>query len=345
MFKNTSQMVVLFLACCLVGYSLISCEFLPKRSLPSGAASPTSSIGFEPSQLAETAQVLLSTEVAAQLATEEQALAATQTALESELSFDEKVQTAAASTQIAQETQLAFVQAVQTAVAQTQIAKTPTLSLEQQVQVVLAQTQNSLVQTQTAYSLTQAAFPKTVQPSGQNVANDPLFNGAYVYRYGFLQNNRYLVTMQLTNPVTGTYYAVIGGKTFKCSVIADYPNRLYCTGPSVKGGKQTVLMYRTDDNRLVYTGEVILPQWTPTWVPPWRNCCVDYDPYTCYCTSCNGTYPCYPCYPCVYATSVYYKKVYPYYCIGCRFYDENGKCYYYDSNGRCRYCKTGNLCR
>jgi len=354
MLIKKSFYIGLLISITFVWLSVASCSLTPLEGIMM-KISQTSSPDLNNANLVETAQAAVATEVSLQEEKERVAATETQTAHEASLSFDQKVQTAVALTQEAQETQIVFIQVVQTAVVQTQIAKTPTLSLEQQVQAAIAQTQTNLSQTQTAYGLTQVAILHTPQyvPS-QTVVNDASFNGAYVYRYGFLQNNRYLVTMQLANNVVGAYYATIGGKTYKCSIIQDYPNRLYCTGPSVRGGSQPVLIYSDDANRLVYTGEVALPQWTPTWVRPSQRCCNINDSYSCDCYlygNCNNNYSWNPCYDKNYNYNYNHNHIYNKYntttygCPSCRSYDENGKCYYYDNGGSCRYCKTGNLCR
>ncbi len=249
---------------------------------------------------------------------------------------------------------LSFEQRVATAVMQTQTAARASLSMEQQIQTAIAETQAASVAQvpliQTAIAQTQAASQPlpVIQITPMPPISDAIFNGAYIYRYGFLGNNRYLITLQLSGNVSGSYYAVIEGQSYTCSVVADYPNRLYCTGPSVRGGSQTIYVYEIASNRLAYTGQVVLPQWTPTRAHYYGN----YYYYTC--SNCNSIYArlvtpgpvvrdnCKTCRGC---NCPYYCNPYWHYQTCRDYYDENGKCYYFDEDGQCRYCKTGKKCR
>jgi hypothetical protein len=245
------------------------------------------------------------------------------------------VEIAAQRTVEAIQTSIPFENKVQTAVAQTLEARD---RLQGLIQTAIIQTQIAQIPTQTPIP----PFTSTVQMANviQQVqvtpipVFDPLFANAYVYKYGFMEWNKYLVTLQLSNNVMGNYRAVIGGSDFKCSVQTGYPDRLYCIGPSVRGGSQAINIYEDTTNRLVYITQVTLPQWTPTAIK-YYNCNKWYyqPPYNCYSTYCN----------CNYCNGNYWN-------CNNRDYDRNyynaqGKCYYYDQNGNCRYCKNGNLCK
>jgi hypothetical protein len=247
------------------------------------------------------------------------------------------VETAAELTVEAIQTGILFENKVQTAVAQTLEARE---KLQNLIQTAIARTQAAQVPSQTpAPSLTSTVQIVNLIPQVQVTpvpVFDPLFANAYVYKYGFMEWNKYLVTLQLSNNVMGNYRAVIGGSDYKCTIQNGYPNRLYCVGPSIRGGSQAVNIYEDNTNRLVYITQVTLPQWTPTTVK-YYNCNKWYckPPYTCNPTYCNCNY-------CNYN----YDNCNTYgYDDRNDHYNAQGKCYYYDKNGNCRYCKNGNLCK
>ncbi len=254
-----------------------------------------------------------------------------------EISFDQQVATAVAETQTAQPTAMTFDQQVATAYALTLTAQASSLSLDERIQTAIAKTQ-----------VAQGVILGTPTPQNYIASSvpDPLFVNAYVYKYGFLSGNKYNITIQLENDVSGDYFGVIAGEEYTCKVISGYPDRLYCNGASVPGGSQIINVYEKTTNRLVYSGQVVLPQWTPTrrsdyyypWVNGWWHppCSSSY-PYYCddWKNGCSGN----NCY--------YNNNYYSNYCNhnSCTYTDYSGKCYYFDNKGVCRYCKTGNVCR
>lgn len=310
--------LLLLSACSMAGFTI-------QRQSAGGGTDNAANDGEE-AVLLQTAQIQLVSDIKAQ---EALALSATPTPV----SFEGMVATAVAQTQEAHDANLTFDQRVQTAIAETQAA----IPLDQRIQTAIAQTQmaNVIVSTPTPI-LANALTP---------IANAE-FSGAYVYKYGFMSGNKYLVTIQLVNNVTGDYYAMVGNQQYKCSVMDGYPNRLYCIGPSVPGGAQPVNIYESTSTRLVYVSQVVLPRWTPTRVPYYNYC---YGGYNCY--NNYHYYPYYNCCPC--KSKECDCRDYDW-CtdecngVNCRsrsYYDVNGKCFYFDANGVCRYCKTGNVCR
>jgi hypothetical protein len=208
--------------------------------------------------------------------------------------LEQQIQTAIAQTQAASVSVPAVNPLVMTAIAQTQTAAGSTTLSDQQIQTAIAQMQifpagNALPQEpiQTAIALTQtavsamsaagqqsqidAALTQTQQAvGGSNVSSenpgDP-FNGATVYSHGNLAKYTYLITLQLKGSIQGTYRAVIGGKDYKCEIQAQYPDRLYCSGPSVKGGDQTIAIFEGGGTQPKAEIKIVLPQWTPTKTP------------------------------------------------------------------------------
>ncbi len=51
---------------------------------------------------------------------------------------------------------------------------------------------------------------------------------------GFLSHWRYFITFKFPEEVRGEYYALVDkNKEYRCEVLPQYPNRLYCNGPLV----------------------------------------------------------------------------------------------------------------
>ncbi len=328
--------------------SLIGLLFLAACSMAGYTIQPESAVGGNSSNnagdaaaLQQTAQIQLVSDIHAQ---EAQALSATP----SPISFEDKVATAVAQTKEAQNANLTFDERVQTAIAETQAA----IPLDQRIQTAIAQTQ--VAQGLTQVAALRVSTPTPILSNALTPFADTMFTGAYVYKYGFMSGNKYLVTIQLANNVSGDYYAMVGDQQYKCSVMSGYPNRLYCIGPSVPGGAQSVSIYESTSAKLAYVSQVVLPQWTPTratnryyWCNGY-NCNYPYNPYYSYNSYCPYGSNCYN-YPNYYnckdsdCCDGYSKYGYcngPYYSL-----DGSGKCTYIDAKGACRYCKSGNVCR
>lgn len=58
-----------------------------------------------------------------------------------------------------------------------------------------------------------------------------------VYSYSLLQTGEFMVVVQFKAPVSGQFTAIVDGKDFKCEILPQYPNRLYCYGPNPPAGK------------------------------------------------------------------------------------------------------------
>ena len=84
------------------------------------------------------------------------------------------------------------------------------------------------------------------------------FSKAKFYTAGPLANFRFLIAVQLEEPVEGEYYAVVDkNKEYKCEVLAAYPNRLYCTGRQAAANDfVTYQIFETATDRQVFAGEV-----------------------------------------------------------------------------------------
>ena len=53
---------------------------------------------------------------------------------------------------------------------------------------------------------------------------------------------------------------IVGGKEFKCEILEDYPDRLYCHGTGVKAGTQVDASWYLKGGELpVYETEITIP--------------------------------------------------------------------------------------
>lgn len=203
------------------------------------------------------------------------------------------VQTAIAGTSIAQSTQdYINQQQTQLAVANLQLTQSAMGVLQQQTLSALVQTQAaleaqlmmqvSLAGTQTAIALSAVPTPpltpqanSTPIPAGVHpiASTGTDFTNAQVYSKGPSGYRKYMITIQIpedAGPVQGTYHLETAAKKFDCQVHKDYPNRLYCIGPSPRGGYHALRLYEDLGGGaiLVFVTDIMLPVWTPTFVRP-----------------------------------------------------------------------------
>ena len=88
----------------------------------------------------------------------------------------------------------------------------------------------------------------------------PEFTDASVISRGWLDSGSLLVTLQIPHGVEGDYYAIVGGHEFKCDILEDYPDRLYCHGTGVKPGTQVdASWYLEGVEHPLYETEIAIP--------------------------------------------------------------------------------------
>jgi hypothetical protein len=169
----------------------------------------------------------------------------------------------------------------ETALAQTLEAQATLMQGQEKTQTVLVQTQQAAAQTQASgatvtahYLNTQAislatSFALTATAQAAGVGTD--FDGAYIYAWGQWKPQTYGITIQLKQNVKQEqFFLDVDGVTFKCQVIKQYPNRLYCSGPPLQGGRYTIQVYYLNwlnEKKVVFSQEYSFPAWTPTPVP------------------------------------------------------------------------------
>ena len=123
--------------------------------------------------------------------------------------------------------------------------------------------------TQAAVTQTALAMQNAPQYRGKGSAGTD-FTGTVIYAWGHWEKNVYELTFQLLTPVgSEKFHMEMGGKTFKCILTNQYPNRLYCTGPVLRGGPYEVEIYEdtAGGKELVYRDTYTLPAWTATPIP------------------------------------------------------------------------------
>jgi hypothetical protein len=130
------------------------------------------------------------------------------------------------------------------------------------------------VLTQAAITQTALVMQNAPQYRGKGSAGTD-FAGIVIYAWGHWEKNVYELTFQLLNPVgSEKFHMEMGGQTFKCVLTNQYPNRLYCTGPVLRGGPYEVEIYEdiASGKELVYRDTYTLPAWTATPIPtPTKN--------------------------------------------------------------------------
>lgn len=193
------------------------------------------------------------------------AIAATQAAVGTQTIIDQQqTQSALANIQLTQSAQELVLQLTQAAMQMTQSA----LDVQSQIQVSIAQTQ--AIQALTPSVEAGMVIDGTPVPGVNSKSSTGVdFKDARIYSQSSLGNRTYMISIQLSDEVkeiTGTYFLEVAAKKFKCSVIKDYPNRLYCNGQSPRGGYHAVRLYEDVGGlaRLVFVTDVTLPVWTPT---------------------------------------------------------------------------------
>jgi hypothetical protein len=127
----------------------------------------------------------------------------------------------------------------------------------------------AIVLTQAAFTQTALAKQNDPQYRGKGSAGTD-FTGIVIYAWGHWEKNVYELTFQLLNPVgSEKFHMEMGGKTFKCILTNQYPTRLYCTGPVLRGGPYVVEIYEdiAAGKELVYRDTYTLPAWTATPIP------------------------------------------------------------------------------
>lgn len=102
--------------------------------------------------------------------------------------------------------------------------------------------------------------PTTSTPLPQFNGPNANFSNASIYSIGFLENGNLLVTIQVPGGISGEYQGYIQEQAFKCSILAAYPDRLYCNGPGFGAGQRlTISIHELASDEIVYEAEFTVP--------------------------------------------------------------------------------------
>jgi hypothetical protein len=238
------------------------------------------------------------------------ALAQTQLSQVNHPLSDEEIQTAIASTQsvvtpvplINQQVAMAIVKTqqavdvvalsdaqIQTAIAQAQVEAASQELSPDAIQAALAETEMALAPQIPPLQDAATPTPEMLQVQGASMDD---FSRAYIYSHGPVSGHKYFFTIQMGAEIRGTYHAKIGDTDYKCQILTAKPDRLYCQGPSVKGGNRTIKIYEDGTESLVFTYDFIFPEWTPTRPAaatqcPYKNPCPPCPVGSCGCCGIN----------------------------------------------------------
>ena len=93
------------------------------------------------------------------------------------------------------------------------------------------------------------------------VANlDPLFSLAQVLGMAHLEDDLLLVTIEVPGGVQGDYYASVGNEQFKCEILSQYPNHIYCHGKCSNDGQYVSLkLFEQDTKEVVFEAQIGIP--------------------------------------------------------------------------------------
>lgn len=106
----------------------------------------------------------------------------------------------------------------------------------------------------------QVHVPTAAAPLPQSNGSNATFSNATIYSIGFLENGNLLVTIQVPGGITGDYQGYVQEQAFKCSILAAYPDRLYCNGPRFGAGQRlTIRIHELPGNEIVYEAEFTVP--------------------------------------------------------------------------------------
>jgi hypothetical protein len=111
----------------------------------------------------------------------------------------------------------------------------------------------------------------TLEPitdSATNVATviadpEPDFNQAYIYGVAHLGNGHFLVTIEIPGSAGNLkekYTARLADESLRCIILEEYPNRLYCNGPTENAGKYVNFqLINMISNEVVFENQIGVP--------------------------------------------------------------------------------------
>lgn len=103
-------------------------------------------------------------------------------------------------------------------------------------------------------------------PSATTIISPPVSDqiAASIYAMSNLEDNQLLITIQLPGNSEGNYRVTVNDLSYHCIVLIQYPDRLYCNGPSPGSGKYAILkLYKEGNDQPVYEEQIGTPVLPP----------------------------------------------------------------------------------
>jgi hypothetical protein len=99
---------------------------------------------------------------------------------------------------------------------------------------------------------------ETITPTPQPTSE---MTAAYLYASGFLPNWRFFFTVQAGEPLQSSYYGIVAGsKRYTCEIIAQSPDRLFCSGPQAGIDKWVdYAVFEEESDQVVHEGRFFIP--------------------------------------------------------------------------------------
>ena len=112
---------------------------------------------------------------------------------------------------------------------------------------------------------TETTIPTPEDTATKTPIPGPDFSNAEIFSMGPMENWNFFFTIQIEEEITGEYHAVVDkNKNYKCFMMEDYPNRLYCHGPQVAFNDYVEYeLYMEGIDEPVHTGEFFIPSYLP----------------------------------------------------------------------------------
>jgi hypothetical protein len=117
------------------------------------------------------------------------------------------------------------------------------------IETAIAQTQQAMPSTPTEKPALIIANESLAKPTDQLLPSPtisliatviakpkPIFDYARIYGIGHLDAGHLLITIEVPGEISGNYHAMVGQEVFDCEILPEYPDRLYCTGPTSEDG-------------------------------------------------------------------------------------------------------------
>lgn len=87
------------------------------------------------------------------------------------------------------------------------------------------------------------------------------YSGVEFFTAGLLKKWRFFIAIKFPEKIEGEFYCLVDkNKEYTCTILEEYPDRLYCTGP-LAGIDDWIeyAIYESGSNQLVYEDEVFIP--------------------------------------------------------------------------------------